>query len=92
MDGISFLKSVNRGEKVKIGKRVAVIGGGNTAVDAARCAIRLGAEDVVVKYRRSQAQMTAYEEEVGNARYEGVRFEFLTVPVRIAGKSGEGWM
>jgi thioredoxin reductase/NAD-dependent dihydropyrimidine dehydrogenase PreA subunit len=88
MDGISFLKSVNRGQHIKIGTRVAVIGGGNTAVDAARSAIRLGAREVIVKYRRSQAEMTAYEEEVGNALYEGVQFDCLTAPVQIAAGNG----
>jgi len=88
IDGISFLKTVNRGRHMKTGNRVAVIGGGNTAVDATRSAIRLGARDVVVKYRRSQAEMTAYEEEVGNARYEGVQFDCLTAPVRIVAANG----
>lgn len=84
VDGISFLKKVNQGEKVPIGARVAVIGGGNTAVDAARSAIRLGAKVVIIKYRRSDKEMTAYEEEVGNALYEGVLVDYLTAPVSIA--------
>lgn len=83
IDGIAFLKKVNRGEKVHVGDRVAVIGGGNTAVDAARSSIRLGAKEVLVKYRRTRKEMTAYEEEVGNALIEGVRMDYLTVPVKI---------
>ena len=67
VDGISFFRKVNQDENVEIGERVAVIGGGNTAVDAARSAIRLGAKKVEVIYRRSEAEMTAYEEEVGAA-------------------------
>ncbi len=88
LDGIVFLRKINENEKVVIGTRVAIIGGGNTAVDAARCAIRLGAKDVNVIYRRSQAEMTAYEEEVGAAIMEGIRIEFLATPVQIAQKGG----
>lgn len=83
IDGISFLREINQGKQIDVGGRVAVIGGGNTAVDAARCAIRLGAEDVAVIYRRSQAEMTAYEEEVGAAIFEGVTLKFLAAPVTI---------
>ncbi|GAB4340973.1 MAG: hypothetical protein Kow0099_17330 [Candidatus Abyssubacteria bacterium] len=84
IDGITFLREVNRGKKAKLGGRVAVIGGGNTAVDAARCAIRLGAREVVLIYRRSQAEMTAYEEEVGSAVREGVKLQFLATPVHVS--------
>lgn len=88
MDGISFLKKVNAHREVDVGDRVAVIGGGNTAMDAARSAIRLGANDVTVIYRRSQSEMTAYEEEVGAAQYEGIKIEFLTTPSQITQKNG----
>ncbi|UCD59161.1 MAG: FAD-dependent oxidoreductase, partial [Candidatus Hydrogenedentota bacterium] len=88
VDGISFLREVNQGKKVEIGARVAVIGGGNTAVDAARCAIRVGAREATIIYRRSRAEMTAYEEEVAAAVSEGVRIEFLATPIRIAPKDG----
>jgi NADPH-dependent glutamate synthase beta subunit-like oxidoreductase/NAD-dependent dihydropyrimidine dehydrogenase PreA subunit len=88
LDGISFLRKVNLGENVEVGDRVAVIGGGNTAVDAARSAVRLGAKKVQVIYRRSKAEMTAYEEEVGAAVFEGVQIEYLTAPVSIARKKG----
>ncbi len=88
VDGISFLRKVNQDQKVEIGNRVAVIGGGNTAVDAARSSIRLGAKGVEVIYRRSEAEMTAYEEEVGAARFEGVTIEYLAAPVAVAQKNG----
>ncbi|MCD6296741.1 MAG: FAD-dependent oxidoreductase, partial [Deltaproteobacteria bacterium] len=88
IDGISFLRQVNQGEKVKIGNRVAIIGGGNSAIDAARSAVRLGGKDVTVYYRRTQAEMTAYEDEVDGASYEGIKIEFLTAPIHIAEKAG----
>jgi NADPH-dependent glutamate synthase beta subunit-like oxidoreductase/NAD-dependent dihydropyrimidine dehydrogenase PreA subunit len=88
IDGISFLREINQGKKVDVGSRVAVIGGGNTAIDAARCAIRLGAQDVTIIYRRSQAEMTAYEEEVGAALFEGVTITFHAAPVKMSRKNG----
>ncbi len=88
LDGISFLRKVNQGLNVEIGDRVAVIGGGNTAVDAARSAVRLGAKKVQVIYRRSEVEMTAYEEEVGAAVFEGVQIEYLAAPVSIARENG----
>ncbi|HEY3316158.1 MAG TPA: FAD-dependent oxidoreductase, partial [Bacillota bacterium] len=87
--GVTFLRQVNLGQRVAIGARVVVIGGGNTAIDAARTAVRLGAEEVTVAYRRSEAEMTALSEEVEEAREEGVRFEFLTSPIRIIGSAEE---
>jgi len=69
---------------INVGKVVAVIGGGNVTMDAARTALRLGAE-VIVAYRRSQAEMPARPQEVANAREEGVKFQFLTAPVRMIG-------
>lgn len=88
VDGISFLRKVNEGEAVAIGKRVAVVGGGNTAIDAARSAVRLGAEAVEVYYRRSEAEMTAYEEEVGAALFEGVKIHYLSKPTAVAAADG----
>ena len=84
IDGISFLKEVNEGKSPAIGRRVIVVGGGNTAVDAGRAAIRLGAE-VVQIYRRTFAEMPANGEEVIEAVEEGVRVDYLTAPVGIAG-------
>jgi glutamate synthase (NADPH/NADH) small chain len=68
-----------------IGKKVAVIGGGNVALDSARCAIRLGAEKVSIIYRRGKDEMPAREEEILNAQEEGIEFNFLTSPTRIIG-------
>ena len=70
---------------VKIGKKVVVIGGGNVAMDAARCALRLGADEVSVVYRRSEAEMPARREEVENAKEEGIKFRFLTNPKNFIG-------
>lgn len=84
MHGIEFLRKINTGEEVKLGERVIVVGGGNTAMDVARTALRLGAK-VTVVYRRSKAEMPANEREVEEAIEEGVEFLFLTNPVRILG-------
>ena len=76
---------------IKAGKRVAVIGGGNVAMDAARCALRLGAGKVYIVYRRSPAEMPARLEEIENAEEEGVIFKLLTNPVRFLGND-QGWV
>jgi glutamate synthase (NADPH/NADH) small chain len=70
------------------GKRVAVIGGGNVAMDAVRTSLRLGAEEAIIVYRRSETEMPARKEEVHHAKEEGVLFEILTSPVRIIGENG----
>ncbi len=79
LPGLAFLKAVNRGERPDIGHRVAVIGGGNTAMDCARSALRLGSEPIVV-YRRTQDQMPAIPAEVEDAMAEGIEFVFLAAP------------
>ena len=84
--GIDFLRAVNLGEKPELGKHVAVIGGGNVAIDVARSAARLGAESVTVVYRRSEDEMPAAEDEVAEAKAEGVKFMFLAAPAEILGK------
>lgn len=84
--GVDFLRKVSLGEKVKLGKRVAVIGGGNTAMDTARTALRTGAEEVTIVYRRSEAEITAAEEEIHEAKEEGIIFKMMTSPVAIHGK------
>ena len=76
---------------VKIGKRVAVIGGGNVAMDAARCALRLGAEEVYIIYRRSEVEMPARREEVENAKEEGIQFKLLTNPKQFIGDD-QNWV
>jgi glutamate synthase (NADPH/NADH) small chain len=70
---------------IHIGKKVVVIGGGNVALDSARCALRLGAESVCIVYRRSREEMPARLEEISNAEEEGVTFKFLVAPTRFVG-------
>jgi NADPH-dependent glutamate synthase beta subunit-like oxidoreductase len=77
VDALSFLRSVASGERPVIGRRVAVYGGGNTAMDAARVARRLGADEALIVYRRTRAQMPAHEEEAEDAEHEGVRINWL---------------
>ena len=89
VDAIHFLLQVAMGERHKPGKRVAVVGGGNVAIDAARTCIRLGCEDVIILYRRTRSEMPASVEEVEQAEEEGVRFAFLTVPVEVIGGNGK---
>ncbi len=87
--GIDFLRDVVEGKITKVGKKVAVIGGGNTAIDAARTALRLGAEKVLIVYRRAEEQMPADEAEVIDAKEEGVEFHLLQNPTKIIGKDGK---
>ncbi len=77
VDALSFLQSVAEGETPVIGRRVAVYGGGNTAMDAARTARRLGATDALIVYRRTREQMPAHEQEAEDAEREGVRINWL---------------
>ncbi|RJQ32710.1 MAG: FAD-dependent oxidoreductase [Actinobacteria bacterium] len=86
--GESFLADVALGKEVKIGKKVIVVGGGNTAIDCARSARRIGANDVTIVYRRTQAEMPAHEFEIEDAMHEGVKFEFLANPAKIIGRTG----
>ena len=82
--GVDFLREVNLGNKPAIGKEVAVIGGGNVAIDVARAAVRLGAKTTIV-YRRSRNEMPAADDEIEEAQAEGVKFKFLSAPVEITG-------
>ena len=77
VDALSFLRGVAEGERPVIGRKVAVYGGGNTAMDAARVARRLGADETLIVYRRTRAQMPAHEEEAADAEREGVRINWL---------------
>ncbi len=86
MISIVFLRDVRLGQKVELGKKVSVVGGGDVAVDAARTALRVGAEEVTIVYRRSETEMPCRREELEGAKEEGVRFELLTNPVRILGE------
>ncbi len=86
---LSFLRDLNLGKDVKVGDRVAVVGGGNAAMDAARTALRLGAKEVSILYRRTRADMPAYDDNVEQALREGVKIEFQTMISRItSGKEG----
>jgi NADPH-dependent glutamate synthase beta subunit-like oxidoreductase/NAD-dependent dihydropyrimidine dehydrogenase PreA subunit len=83
LDGLAFLRQVNSGKPPYVGSNVAVIGGGNTAIDAARTARRLGAKEVTLLYRRGRAEMPAEPEELADAIEEGVKIEFLAAPVNV---------
>jgi NADPH-dependent glutamate synthase beta subunit-like oxidoreductase len=85
VDAVSFLRGVASGERPQVGRRVAVYGGGNTAMDAARVARRLGAEETLIVYRRTRAQMPAHEEEAQDAEREGVRINWLRTITAIDG-------
>ncbi len=87
--GVVFLRKANLGEKVEVGRRGAVIGGGNVAMDAARTALRKGAQEVTILYRRSRSEMPASEEEIKEAEEEGIKFQFLSAPVQIMIKDGK---
>ncbi|MFC1909711.1 FAD-dependent oxidoreductase [Chloroflexota bacterium] len=86
---LDFLKDVNSGKRVKVGKKLVVIGGGNAAIDAARTALRLGAKDVSIIYRRSKKEMPASKVEVEAALAEGVKMRLLTAPSKIISKNGK---
>jgi NADPH-dependent glutamate synthase beta subunit-like oxidoreductase/dihydroorotate dehydrogenase len=86
---LDFLKRYQRGEKVKVGKKVAVIGGGFTAVDTARLCVRLGAKEVFMLYRRTKDEMPAVPEEVWEAEEEGVKIMYLVSPKKIIVKKGK---
>jgi NADPH-dependent glutamate synthase beta subunit-like oxidoreductase len=85
--GLDFLKEVNAGARPEVGRRVIVVGGGNTAIDCARTARRLGAE-VLILYRRTRTEMPAIEDEILEAEREGVEFEFLAAPHAVAMHDG----
>src|SRR5512133_922033 len=82
---LDFIEQIKTGSPPRVWEHTVVIGGGNTAIDVAREALRIGAETVTVVYRRSEPEMPAYPHEVAEARAEGVRFQFLADPVRILG-------
>ncbi len=88
ISGLSFLRDLNSGKKVVLGDEVVVIGGGNTAIDAARCALRMGRLPKIL-YRRSREEMPAIEDEVENAEMEGIEIRYLTQPVRVYGENGK---
>ena len=87
MSGVEFLHRINSGQVVDPGQRVAIIGGGNTAMDAARSALRLGAKPLII-YRRTREEMPAWEEEVSETGEESIEFIFLSSPVKIITENG----
>jgi len=88
-DAIDFLRNINLGKFINVGKKVAVVGGGNSAIDAARVALRKGAGEVHIIYRREKADMPAEEEEILAAEEEGIKLHVLTAPVKVTGKGGK---
>lgn len=87
--GVDFMREVNLNKTPAVGKKCAVIGGGNVAMDVCRSAVRLGAEETYVLYRRSEAEMPADKAEVAEAIEEGVKFKFLCAPVELIGENGK---
>ena len=87
--GIDMLYKVANGETVELGKNVAVVGGGNTAIDAVRTAVRLGAENVTLIYRRTESEMPAEKDEIKDAKEEGVNFKFLVAPLNVVTENGK---
>lgn len=87
--GIDFLRAVIKGNAPEIGEKVAICGGGNTAMDACRTAVRLGAKEVYVIYRRTRNEMPADKLEIDEAEEEGVTYKFLTNPLSFNGKNGK---
>jgi formate dehydrogenase beta subunit len=86
--GVDFLRDINLGKKVDLGHRLAVIGGGNVAMDAVRTARRIGAEGAFIIYRRSFEEMAAIKEEIKECKKEGIQIHTLTTPTRIMGENG----
>jgi heterodisulfide reductase subunit A-like polyferredoxin len=86
--GVDFLREVNLGKKIGLGDRIAVVGGGNVAMDAVRTARRLGASEAFIIYRRSYEEMPANEEEIEECEEEGIQIHTLTNPKRIIGENG----
>ncbi|MFC1920228.1 FAD-dependent oxidoreductase, partial [Chloroflexota bacterium] len=89
VDGVDFLREVNLDKKVNIGDRVMVVGGGNVAMDASRTALRLGAKEVTIVYRRTRPEMPASYEEIEEALEEGIKIEYLTNPTGIESTNGK---
>ncbi|MBI4405999.1 MAG: FAD-dependent oxidoreductase [Deltaproteobacteria bacterium] len=89
MQGIDFLRKIRYGERVELGHKAVIVGGGNTAIDSARTALRLGTALVTVVYRRDRAQMPAIPEEIDASKTEGVVFKFLCAPHEVTTKNGK---
>ncbi|KPJ61223.1 MAG: hypothetical protein AMJ46_02660 [Latescibacteria bacterium DG_63] len=89
LDCVVFLRGINLGDRKKPGERVIVIGGGNSAIDSARTALRLGCKEVSILYRRSRREMPANSWEIDEAEREGVKIHYLAAPVKMVGKNGK---
>lgn len=89
LHGVDYLRRVNLGEELNLGKKVVVVGGGNVAIDVARTSLRLGSKDVFILYRRSREEMPASVAEIHHLEEEGVRIEFLAAPVKIHSENGK---
>jgi heterodisulfide reductase subunit A-like polyferredoxin len=87
--GVDFLREINLGNKIELGDRVVVIGGGNVAMDSVRTALRNGSQKPMVVYRRSEAEMPASSEEIQECREENIEIMTLTAPMRVIGKNGQ---
>ncbi len=88
--GVTFMQTVNLGKNPEIGQRVAVVGGGNTAMDTARSSLRLGAKEVSILYRRTREEMPVDPEELDQVVEEGIKIHYLTTPVRVLSEDGAG--
>ena len=87
--GVEFLREVNLTGKTEVGRKVGIIGGGNVAIDVARSAVRLGAEEVSIIYRRTRAEMPAWEEEIQAAEQEGTNITYLSAPQEVLTRDGK---
>ncbi|MDD5759384.1 MAG: NAD(P)-dependent oxidoreductase [Desulfobulbaceae bacterium] len=86
--GVDYLRDVNLGKSVNLGRRVVVVGGGNVAIDVARTALRTGSDQVFILYRRTKAEMPAAKAEIHHLEEEGVKVEYLAAPIKIHGENG----
>ena len=89
MHGVDYLRRVNLGEEIDLGKKVVVVGGGNVAIDVARTALRCGSSDVFILYRRTKNEMPASIAEIHHLEEEGVRIEILAAPIKIHSENGK---
>jgi len=87
--GVDFLRELNLTGKTQVGKKVAIIGGGNVAIDVSRSAVRMGAEEVNIVYRRTRTEMPAWEEEIQAAEFEGVVISYLAAPQEVLTRDGQ---
>jgi 2-oxoacid:acceptor oxidoreductase delta subunit (pyruvate/2-ketoisovalerate family) len=89
VNAVDFLRAIAFGEHINVGEKVAVVGGGNSAIDAARTAKRLGAKQVMILYRRSREEMPALPHEIAEAERDGIEFYFLVAPKQVIGENGK---